>query len=729
VSLQSESEQTQFLTVSSVEAAALEQALRLLAEALDHDLGPEVVAQVSQRMESGPAPPWPQALTRLGADIGLNLAVHGAGVRELLEGRTAAGLPWLTFTRQGSASAPVMILDVHRRKARVQIPGEDPRWVSRRELIDLLELDPDDESIVWLSAEPAAPLDRLRSPSPQDSFDHKPLRRLRALLATERKDLWVVVTYSIAVGLLSLVVPVAVQSLVNTVAFGSLLQPLVVLTLAVLVALGFSAVLNGFRVFVIEIIQRRIYARVVGDVAYRLLRVKAEAFDRHHGPELVNRFFDVVTVQKSGALLLMDGLSLLMQTLLGMALLALYHPLLLAFDLFLILAIGVIIFALGRGAVHSAILESKAKYANAAWLEEMAALTRTFKSGGSSRFAMDRADRLAREYLGYRQIHFRIFMQQVVGSLALQAVASAALLGVGGFLVIDRQLTLGQLVAAELIVTAVVSGFSKIGKKFETFYDLLAAIDKLGALVDLPLERLGGETLTASTKPAEVRFRDVTYSLDGQKILSHTDWELRAGSVVGLTGQTGAGKTALADLLFGLRRPDGGVLTIDGVDFRDLCLEELREQVAVVHDAEVFTGTVLENICVGRPHVDASAARDALETVGLLADVLDLPDGVQTKLSMSGRPLSPGQTARLALARAIAGRPRLLILDGAFEKIDDPELRNAIADRIFDRSNPWTLLCISSHPDLLWRCEPVFLLDKAGLTELADYAAGHRGKS
>ncbi len=729
MSVPSESEQAPILAVSTVDASALDQALRLLAEALDHDIARDSVAQASQRAEVGPNPLWPQALTRAGADIGINLSAHGAGVRELLDDRTAAGLPWLTFTREGGASVPVVVLDVHRGKARLQLPGEDPRWVSRRELIDLLEIDSDDEAIAWVAAEPAAPLDPLRSPSQQDSFNHKPLRRLRALLAAERKDLWVVVTYSIAVGLLSLVVPVAVQSLVNTVAFGSLLQPLVVLTLAVLAALGFSAVLNGFRVFVIEIIQRRIYARVAGDVAYRLLRVKAEAFDRHHGPELVNRFFDVVTVQKSAALLLMDGLSLLMQTLLGMTLLALYHPLLLAFDLFLILAIGGIIWGLGRGAVQSAILESKAKYATAAWLEEMAALTRTFKAGGAARFAMDRADRLAREYLSYRQSHFRIFMRQVVGSLALQAIASAALLGVGGFLVIDRQLTLGQLVAAELIVTVVVGGFSKFGKKFETFYDLLAAIDKLGALIDLPLERLGGETLTASERPADVRFRDVSFSLGGQTILRSADWELPAGSAIGLTGPTGSGKTSLADLLFGLRRPNGGVLTIDGIDLRDLCLEELREQVAVVHDAELFSGTVLENVSVGRRHVDAAAVRGALETVGLLDDILDLPDGVQTQLSMSGRPLSPGQTARLAMARAIAGRPRLLILDGAFEKIDEPELRDQIAERIFDRANPWTLLCISSQPELLRRCERVYLLDRADLVELADNSNGYRGRS
>lgn len=720
---------TQFLSVSAVSPSALDQALRLLCEALDSPISPDRISQPTSYPESVSPPLWPQALTRAGSHIGLNLAAHGAGIADLLDDRSAAAMPWLAFSNQGGGAVPAVVLEVHRGKARVQLPGEDPRWMSRRELVELLHLESDEETTVWVSAEPAAPLDKLRSPSRNESFDHKPLRRLRALLEAERQDLWVVVIYSVAVGLLSLVVPIAVQSLVNTVAFGSLIQPLVVLTLAVLAALAFSAVLNGFRVFVIEVIQRRIYARVAGDVAYRLLRVKAEAFDKHHGPELVNRFFDVVTVQKSAALLLMDGLSLLMQTVLGMTLLALYHPFLLAFDLFLILAISAIIFVMGRGAVQSAIKESKAKYATAAWLEEMAALTRTFKSGGSAQFAIERADRLTRDYLSYRQSHFRIFMRQVVGSLALQAIASAALLGVGGFLVIDRQLTLGQLVAAELIVTVVVGGFSKFGKKFETFYDLLAAIDKLGALIDLPLERLGGETLTPSGEPAQVCFRDVNYSLGGTTILRHTNWEIPAGSAIGLTGPTGGGKTALADLLFGLRKPDGGVLTIDDVDYRDLCLEELREQVAVTHDADIFSGTVFENVSVGRPNVDSSRVREALTTVGLLDDVTDLPDGIQTQLSMTGRPLSPGQTAQLALARAIAGHPRLLILDGAFEKIDEPELRDQIASRIFDSNNPWTLLCISSQPDLLRRCERLYLLDRGSLTELAGHNSHNGGEA
>lgn len=293
------------------------------------------------------------------------------------------------------------------------------------------------------------------------SSSSSPLSRLLEWLHTERRDLWVAVIYSAAVGLLSLVVPVATQAVVNTIAFGTLLQPLVYLTLAVLLALGTSALLQAMRFWVVELIQCRMLVRVASTVVDRLLRARIEAFDREHGPELVNRFFDVVTVQKSAASLLVEGLSIFMQTVIGMILLGIYHPWLLAFDALLVGAIAMVLGPMGRGAIRTSIEESKAKYSLVAWLEEIARHPVTFKSERGSRYALDRANGLVSRYLKERARHFRILMRQKAGFLTLQAIASSLLLGVGGWLVIHRQLTLGQLVAAELIVSLVVSGFSK----------------------------------------------------------------------------------------------------------------------------------------------------------------------------------------------------------------------------------------------------------------------------
>jgi len=605
--------------------------------------------------------------------------------------------------------------------ARVVVPGgaERPARWSLASLKTWLGAADVREAMDWVLAEPAAPLARMRTPDGAPRISTA--ERIRALLFHERQTLVVAVVYSIVIGLLSLVVPVAVQSLVNTIAFASALQPLVVLTLFVFVALGFSTVMNAMRASVVEIIQRSVFARVATDVTHRLLRVRADAFDHYHGPELVNRFFDVVTVQKSASLLLIDGLSILMQTVIGMALLAAYHPWLLAFDLLMVLAMSVIIFPLGRGAVYTAIKESKAKYALEAWLEQVAASLITFKSSGGAAYAMRRSQGLLEEYLHYRSRHFTILLRQIIASFGLQAVASAALLGIGGWLVIQRQLTLGQLVASELVVSAMVSAFTKFGKQIEVYYDLNAALDKLGDLVDLPLERHGGEAVLTSTGPAAVTLDDVSvhYEHGHSPALHVAHWQAGSGERVGLTGRNGSGKSTLGDVLFGMRVPSAGVVRIDGVDLRNLPLEQVRRQVALIREVELFPGTIVDNVRLGRDDVSLDEVSTALEQAGLLDELLRLPEGLNTMLHSHGRPLSHRQACRLMIARAIVGRPRLLILDGILDRIDHQDEREQLVARLFAPDAPWTLVCVTERPDLLARCSRVTMLSDGEATDLS----------
>ncbi|HYP15120.1 MAG TPA: ABC transporter transmembrane domain-containing protein, partial [Bryobacteraceae bacterium] len=331
------------------------------------------------------------------------------------------------------------------------------------------------------------------------------LARTFRLIRSERSELSVAVVYSVAIGVLSLALPVAIQALVNGVAFGSVLQPVAVLTVVVSVALLGSALLHTLRFIVLERIQRRIFVRHASEVMDTLLRFRVDALDRHHAPELVNRFLDVTTIQKSASVLVVDGLTVTMQTLAGICLLAAYHPYLLVFDLVLIAAILFVLFVLGRGAVVTAIAESKSKYDVVAWLEEVARHSVMFRSVEGSRLAAQRTNAVVLEYLHNRAGHFRVLLRQIVGSQLLQAIALSSILGIGGYLVISGQLTLGQLVAAELVVGVAVSSFAKLGKSLETFYDLQAALDKLEHLTELPLERTTGESAERKPGPATVK--------------------------------------------------------------------------------------------------------------------------------------------------------------------------------------------------------------------------------
>lgn len=249
----------------------------------------------------------------------------------------------------------------------------------------------------------------MRTPSSAHPYHNvHPYARLKALLALEGHDTRLVVIYTIATGLVSLTLPIAVQGVVNTIAFGSLVQPLIVLTLAVLVSLLLVSWLNSWRQWIVEMIQRRIFARLTSDVAYKLVHVEPRVFDRAHGPELVNRFLEVVSVQKAGAALILDGVTVVVQTAIGMVLLAVYHPFLLIFDLLLLVCLLVLLFPLGSGAVPTAVNESKAKYNLLAWLESIARNQIAVKSRPGRQFVLARTNEFAKQYLNYRAKHFRI---------------------------------------------------------------------------------------------------------------------------------------------------------------------------------------------------------------------------------------------------------------------------------------------------------------------------------
>ncbi len=523
-----------------------------------------------------------------------------------------------------------------------------------------------------------------------------PMRRLLKLLNPERRDIAIVIAFAIGVGVLTLATPVAVQSLVNIVAFGGLTQPLVVLAILLLAFLSLAGTIRGFKVYIVEMMQRRLFVRVVTDLGFRLPRVRVESFDRSHGPELVNRFFDVLTVQKVGATLLLDGVAVVLQTVIGLLILAFYHPFLLAFDVVLVIGIAFILFVMGRGAIRTAIEESKAKYAVAASLEEIARNPLSFKHVGGPDLARSRADALAVDYVEARQRHYRVVLRQIVGSLALQALAATALLSLGGWLVINGQLTLGQLVASELIVSIVLASFAKMGQKLESFYDLLAAVDKLGQLLDLPLERESGEEAPALTNGAKLELLDLCYIYPkAANALRNLNLSIKAGESILIVGGHGSGKSTLADLLYGLRLPTSGRIELDGVDVREISLDSLRRQMAVIKDVEMIDGTIAENVSMGRPDVEPGDVRSALEAIGMLDEIKELPDGIMTVLNHSGAPLSAGQARRLMLARAIAGKPRLIVIDEIIEALD-VDAQNKALDALVGQDKDWTLVLLGN---------------------------------
>lgn len=531
-----------------------------------------------------------------------------------------------------------------------------------------------------------------------------PERRFFNFLELERGQILTLLIFSLFSGLLYLGAPLAIDAVVSNLSFGGRTQPyvqaLVILSAALLGCISLQAVISGFQYYISEVIQRRIFVRTAAEIAHRLPRVKAEAVDRVHAPELVNRFLEVVTAQKSTSLLLLDGVNVIFGSLTGMLLLAFYHPALLALVAVLSLLMCFVIWPLGRGAVKTSIYESKMKYELVHWFEQIAAFPYLFRGPGGQRLAYENANYLSSLYLEKRVSHFNVVIQQISALLVLSACASAAVLFLGGWLVLNQQLTIGQLAASELIMGGIAASLAKLGKKLEAWYDLMAAMDKLGNLLDLETERDTGERPARSDSGMSIEARSLSFVLPGvPSVVTDRTFTISAGSRTAIVGPYGSGCSTLLDLFFGMRTPTSGHLAIDGLDIRNWYLEALREDVLLLRGFEIVPGSVIQNLRLGTRTIGLDEIRSALAAVGLLESILRHPEGLNLELQSGGSPLSGNEKIRLLLARAIVQRPRLLLLDEMIDGVDEVSLA-IFKEAILSASLPWTVVVASRDPSV-----------------------------
>lgn len=537
----------------------------------------------------------------------------------------------------------------------------------------------------------------------QEHHDHlSPLRRFTALLNLERRDIWIVVLFAFVAGVLTLATPLAVESLVNVVSWGIYLQSIIVLGLVLMTCLGIAGILRVLQTVVVEMIQRRQFVRIVSDLAHRFPRANQDSLRGEYPRELANRIFDIMTIQKATAVLLLDGLSIVLTTVLGLLLLAFYHPFLLGFDVVLVLSMISITWLLGRGGIRTSIEESKTKYRVVHWLQDVISFPGVFKTGGGEALAIQRANQLTAEYLQARQQQFRVVIRQVAFAISLQVIASTAVLALGGWLVIDGQLTLGQLVASELVVTVVVGAFAKAGKSLEKFYDLMAGVDKVGHLIDIPVDprhRLGA--LPAG--PVDVSWGDLRFGdAKGETVVPAGS--VSAGTRVAIVGNDLAARTVLSQALAGLRTPSQGIVQVSDIDSLHAATTYAGKLVGYAASGDVFHSSLRENVDLGRPEIGSTRVRGVLAQVGLSDTVLRLPDGLLTDLQTDGYPLASHEVAQLAIARAIAASPRLLIIDGLLDRLPD-HVRDQILTTVTAADTPWTLMIVTDREDVADRCD------------------------
>lgn len=500
-------------------------------------------------------------------------------------------------------------------------------------------------------------------------------RFIKTILHGETSYYWLAVIYGVGISLLTLAVPISVQMLINTVANTGLTTPLIVLSVTLFALLVISGLLNALRLHLMELFGRRFYARMLSEISLRTLYAQNPFFADSGKSTLFNRYFDIVIIQKSVPYLLIGGFTVILQALVGFVIVSLYHPVFLGFNITLVLLLWLVWGVWGRGAMLSAVELSHTKHDVAGWIEGLGASNGYYKSRRHIERALRETDRKTSEYIESSKQHFKYTFSQSVAYLFIYALASALLLGLGGWLVIIGELSLGQLVAAELILSAVFYGISQLGVYYTSFYDLTAASEELSHFYHVPQEVPAG-TLEPREGAHDLIFENVKGC--ARNVPVTLNLEITAADRIMCCASNHGAQRMFTNLLKHHAKPDGGLVSFAGTDVLDIEVHELRQLITILDRPTLIEGTIRDFLKASHDDSNPSALLAAMRLTGLDTVVKYLPEGLDTHLSATGAPLSLVEVLKLKLAAAVLSKPSILVLNQLFDMIPASTLQNVI---------------------------------------------------
>jgi ABC-type bacteriocin/lantibiotic exporter with double-glycine peptidase domain len=553
--------------------------------------------------------------------------------------------------------------------------------------------------------------------SDNHSVEHlSPTKRLFGMLRNERKDIINIYIYAIVVGIMSLSLPLGIQAIIGLVSGGLAFSSVYVLIGVVIIGVVISGVMQIYQLTLVEILQRRVFTKAAFEFTYRIPRVKSESLLGSYAPELMNRFFDVINVQKALPKVLIDMTAAVIQIIFGIILLSLYHPYFIAFGFLTIAIVVVVIYYNAPKGMETSLAESKYKYKVAQWLEDIARTLYAFKSAGSTNMPMQKMDYLVNNYLKYRKKHYKVLLNLYGNAVFFKAFITGLLLILGTSLVIDRQISLGQFVASEIIIVLVVNSVEKLISGTDTVFDLLTAIEKMGHVTDLPLERQKGLEVNFHDQNhgLDIKLQNVSYRYPDAKkhVLKNLNLEIKANESICITGTNGSGKETLLKILSAIFTDFEGSISYNGLSIRDVNLNSIRDAIErnLALDL-IFDGTLLDNIVMGRAGITIQDVSWALQNLRMNDNIAELAEGLNTQMIAGGKRFSESFIAKLSVVRCVVEKPKLLMITDVYRELHKVERMSAVAF-LTDKNNPWTLLTISNDPMVMAACDRVIVLNE-----------------
>ena len=544
-------------------------------------------------------------------------------------------------------------------------------------------------------------------------------KRLLNLLKLDRRDISQVFFYAIFSGLVSLSLPLGIQAIINFIQSGRISVSWFVLVFVVIIGVALVGVLSLMQLRITENLQQKLFVRSSFEFGYRLPKIEFEELYNKYPPELANRFFDTISIQKGVSKLLIDFSTALLQITFGIILLSLYHPFFIFFGIFLFTLLYLIFKLSYNSGLSTSLKESKYKYKIVSWLQEIARNNFSFRKYSNFDFALTKNDTLVSEYLKHRENHFGIIKRQYIQLICFKVIITAGLLLIGGYLVLNQQMNIGQFVAAEIIILLVINSVEKIIVGLETLYDVLTSVEKIGQITDLKIEKtnIDAENFCYTNIALEAENLCYKFPDSNNNVLEKINLKILPSEKILLKGNNGSGKTTLIRILSGLMRPTSGSLFINDDTYRKINLDQYRSQIGTITIGETpFQGTILENITFNNPNISQEDLKWAIDSVQLGDFIKTLPYGLDTKIYPEGKQMSSSNAQKILLARIIITKPKMLFLEEPFDKMDEIAA-NQLIDFITSKENKWSLLISSKNPYWEKKCDRIITMTEGKIND------------
>ena len=499
-----------------------------------------------------------------------------------------------------------------------------------------------------------------------------PVTRILNLVKEEKSDITAIYFFAMLGGLIQLSVPIGIQAIIGFVVGGSISTSLIILIILLIVAVLFVGITQINQMKIIERIQQRIFVKYTHAFAESIPKINLIDADEYYLPELMNRFFDIGSLQKSISKLLLDIPTAIIQILFGLILLSFYHPFFILFSILLIVILWTILYNTGGKGLEYSLEESNHKYAVAGWFQEMGRLIKTFKFSTPGGLHLLKANEKTIHYLNARTKHFGVLLIQYKTLTIFKVAITAAMLITGVILLLDQQINIGQFVASEIIILSVLASVEKIIINLDSVYDVLTAIEKIEKITDKPME-VGGTYQLTSSAPLKVEATNIGFNYTHDKqIINNLSFTIAPGNTACIIGKDGAGKSTLLKILTGVYTDINGSIMINDVPMGNYNLNNLRDKIGFYFPAEnIFQGSLWENITMGRINIDKDYINYLSDKVGLKNYLATLPKGYDTHLDPTGKKLPRNVIQKIILIRALAHQPKLLILEEPWQGMEE----------------------------------------------------------